>query len=127
MSTRSVTLFCKEVQPAFAAMYRQSDGYPEGHGADLRKAFGNHEIINGYNRQTSKKYANGMGCLAAQVISHFKTGIGQIYLTDTEDRQEYNYFLKEKVFNDGSHRIWLDLTEEDGTSLYSGWLSDFNK
>ena len=37
-------------------------------------------VVNGYNMHTPARSVNGMGCLAAQLVAHFKDGIGNIYL-----------------------------------------------
>jgi hypothetical protein len=38
-----------------------------------------------------------MGCLAAQMIAHFKDGVGGFYLVpDTGETEEYNYTIQEK-------------------------------
>lgn len=76
-------------------MYSQYDGYPAGHGADLKEAFGEHVIVNGLSGD-SRKVANGMGCLAAQVVAHFKERPGGIYIyaAGTRDAgEEYIYTL----------------------------------
>jgi hypothetical protein len=82
-------------------MYRQMDGYPNGHGAELVKAFGDMKLCNGYGAgQSSGKWANGMGCLAAQVVASFKEGIGGIYMLASGTRdagEEYIYTLYPKT------------------------------
>jgi len=111
MGTRSLTVVKEqewktedgEIIPAkeIMVMYRQMDGYPEGHGAELVNAFGDIKICNGYGtEQSSGKWANGMGCLAAQVVAHFKTEIGGIYLEPSGTRdsgEEYVYTLYPKT------------------------------
>ena len=45
-----------------------------------------------------RKIANGMDCLAAQIIAHFKNGPGDIYLMhpDTKDVwEDYQYEVEE--------------------------------
>lgn len=76
-------------------MYSQFDGYPAGHGKDLKERFGNYEIVNGLGRDSSQ-VANGMGCLAAQVVAYFKDGPGGIYVYAAGTRDagaEYIYTL----------------------------------
>ncbi len=62
-------------------MYRHMDGYPSGMGSDLA------EFLNNVKH-------NGMGCLAAQMVAHFKDGVGGIYLYPTNVKnvwQNYEY------------------------------------
>jgi hypothetical protein len=95
MGTRSLTVFM-DGEKELAVLYRHMDGYPKGHGADLKSVFGNCEIVNGIGGPTKHRIANGMDCLAAQVIAHFKTGPGSIYLMAAGTRdvgEEFIYTL----------------------------------
>ena len=98
MGTRSLTKFYESFNSKkdvpFAVMYRQFDGYPDGHGRELAEFLVKRKLVNGIGgRDSSRNAANGMGCLAAQVVSEFKGGeIGGIYLTDDGDHgQDYVY------------------------------------
>jgi len=104
-------------------MYRQYDGYLSGHGAELAEFLQDFNVVNGYNSDTPKRSANGMGCLAAQLITHFKDGIGNIYIHHPDDKdcgEEYTYTIYEK---DGKVRIraydvWAKNIIFDGTPEY---------
>ena len=66
MGTRCLTVFKEEDGTEIAVMYRQMDGYPEGHGQALADFLEGRRIVNGYNMNDKKERAfNGMGCLAA--------------------------------------------------------------
>jgi hypothetical protein len=99
MGTHSATIFYDDQDKPICAIYRQYDGYPEGHGIDLAK-LANKRIINGYTLEQERNggYANGMGDLAAQVIAGLKNDLhhkmGGVYMTDLDDRQEYNYHVR---------------------------------
>jgi hypothetical protein len=88
MGTRSQTHFIetykddkgKLVKNKFCNMYRQMDGYPEGHGMELAEFLAKGKLVNGINVDEKELVFNGMGCLAAQVIAHFKDGAGGIYI-----------------------------------------------
>ena len=90
MGTRSLTFVYEdghpgESTPKLVCMYRQYDGYPTGHGAELAEF-----LLKGEH--------NGMGCLAASMIAHFKKSIGGFYIypVDSEDcGQEYEYHISE--------------------------------
>lgn len=77
MGTRSLTAFVDDTGKEIVRLYRQFDGYPTGHGADLVKLC-DVAIVNGIG--ANKRVANGMGCLAAQVIAGLKDGPGGIYI-----------------------------------------------
>ena len=97
MGTRSLTYILDEYNSAqtegafvrdnIICMYRQYDGYLSGHGKELAEFLQDFTVVNGYNSLTPARSANGMSCLAAQLVAHFKDGIGNIYLypTNTSD------------------------------------------
>ena len=96
MGTRSLTYVYSEDTPLIN-MYRQFDGYPSGHGAELAEFLSGFEIVNGYG-EVKPKLANGMGCLAAQLIANFKQSVGGFYIyavTDNDCGQEYEYHVYE--------------------------------
>jgi hypothetical protein len=70
MGTRSLT-FVYDGDKPIINMYRQYDGYPSGHGSELADFLKGFEIVNGHG-EVKPKIANGMGCLAAQLIANFK-------------------------------------------------------
>lgn len=101
MGTRSITTFIssykdeetgKRKTKKIVTMYRQYDGYPSGHGVELAEFLADGEVVNGYSR-TDKKIFNGIGCLTAQVVAHFKDGVGNIYLEAPRkpDWEDYAY------------------------------------
>jgi hypothetical protein len=97
MGTRCLTFVYDGGTPVIN-MYRQFDGYPSGHGAELAEFLSGFEIVNGYG-EVRPKLANGMGCLAAQLIAHFKQSVGGFYIhpvTDTDCWQEYEYHVHEE-------------------------------
>ena len=96
MGTRSLTFVYDGDQPVLN-LYRQFDGYPSGHGSELAEFLGGFEVVNGYG-EVKPKIANGMGCLAGQMIANFKKTVGGFYiyaLTDTDCFQDYEYHVYE--------------------------------
>ena len=96
MGTRSLTFVYDGDQPVLN-LYRQFDGYPSGHGAELAEFLSGFEVVNGYG-EVKPKLANGMGCLAAQMIAHFKKGVGGFYIepiTAIDCGQDYEYHIYE--------------------------------
>jgi hypothetical protein len=121
MGTRSLTFVYDNLSPVMC-MYRQFDGYPSGHGRELATFLtGFDAIVNGIPVGDKRKLANGMGCLAAQLVGNFKVEVGGFYLypTDTTDvGEEYVYHLYSDkiVVKDG-----------DGAKLFTGTWSEFSK
>ena len=90
----------KQIEMAYVNMYRHLDGYPEGHGLDLAEFLKDVELINGVPLVNKTRYmANGSGCLAAQMVKHFKDGVGDICLhphTDDLGWEDYIYTVYPK-------------------------------
>ena len=116
MSTRSKTTVFDEQNEPILSFYRQCDGYYEGVGKDLQDFLSEMVIVNGIGNPPAKA-ANGMSCLAAQLVAHFKTGIGSVYICPHDDEQEYNYevrLVKMPALREGS-RISLTGSGEFAT------------
>ncbi len=107
MGTRSLTTVIqtykdntgKKKNSKLVKMYRQFDGYPSGHGTELVEFLEGSKVVNGLSMDdiNSKRVFNGAGCLAAQMIAHFKTGAGGFYIepiTATDCGQEYEYEIE---------------------------------
>ena len=79
-------------------IYRQFDGYPSGHGHELAQFLNSKTIVNGYGEQNSME-ANGMSCLAAQLVVQLKHGVGGIYIyapmVGRDHWQDYEYHVYE--------------------------------
>ena len=96
MGTRSLT-FVYDGNVPVINIYRQFDGYPSGHGHELAQFLNSKTLVNGYKDKNSAE-ANGMGCLAAQLIVQLKHGVGGIYIhpvTSTDCGQDYEYHVYE--------------------------------
>jgi hypothetical protein len=116
MGTRSLTHIIETYQDKIGkkrkttllTMYRQYDGYPSGHGADLVEFLEGSKVVNGYgmDNEGSKKVFNGAGCLAAQMVAHFKKGVGGFYIQKpnaSDCGEEYTYELEV----DGTNSVTL--------------------
>lgn len=99
MGTRCLTVIKDDTGEEICVLYRQYDGYPSGHGKELKKFLAGKTIINGYGSEKDyEKHFNGMTCLAASLVAHFKTTIGGFYLypAGTRDtREEYIYEISQ--------------------------------
>ena len=101
MGTRSLTFVFesyKDGDVPILCLYRQYDGYPEGHGAELAEFLSGNRVVNGLSLNPGKVF-NGMGCLAASLVAHFKKAPGQFYIhapvLGRDDGQEYEYHIYE--------------------------------
>ncbi len=84
----------KQVKVQLVNMYRQYDGYPSNHGDELADFLNSGKVVNGIGADEKHRVFNGAGCLAAQMIAHFKNGAGGFYIepiTAKDCGQEYEY------------------------------------
>lgn len=125
MGTRSTLHIQDEDKKTIASVYRQYDGYPTGMGMDIRNALnaGQVELRNGFSGGDAvPAQFNGMGCLGAFLIGQLKGDkIGNVYLSDADDRQEYNYFLSPE--NDALH---MRVTDWRDNEIFNGILAEFD-
>jgi hypothetical protein len=123
MGTRSLT-FVYDDNRKVLCMYRQFDGYPSGHGRELATFLnGFVDVVNGIRIGDTRKIANGMGCLAAQLVANFKVGVGGFYLypTSTKDAgQEYEYH----VYTD---KVVVKETYDGNKTIFTGTWAEFSK
>jgi hypothetical protein len=142
MGTRSLTFVYdtykarngRAVHRPIINLYRQYDGYPEGHGQELVQFLKQFNLVNGMGlSEDTRKVANGMGCLAAQLVSNFKGNeAGQFYLypTDAKDcGQDYEYHIysngptfRIKVVNKGCNMFGLTMSDTNEV-IFDGILS----
>ncbi len=127
-------------------LYRQFDGYLDGHGKELVGLLKGRFIVNGFSTLEDARNFNGIGCLAAQVVAHFKqpkkrlpndepSSIGNFYLYPANTRdcgEEYTYLIYQgaetlievkptsgKPYNKPAYPVMLKI-ESGGAVLYDG-------
>jgi hypothetical protein len=128
MGTRSLTFVYDgsnsddENNEPIMCIYRQYDGYPSGHGHELAQFLNSKTLVNGYSGLNSIE-ANGMGCLAAQLVVQLKHGVGGIYIyapiVGRDHWQDYEYHVYEDkvivqncntVYDSGHNQVIFDGT-----------------
>jgi hypothetical protein len=123
MGTRSLT-FVYDDNRKVLCMYRQFDGYPSGHGRELATFLNDFvDVVNGIRIGDTRKIANGMGCLAAQLVANFKAGVGGFYLypTSTKDAgQEYEYHVY-------AEKVVVKETYDNNKTIFTGTWAEFSK
>lgn len=95
MGTRALTFVYDEYNQLILNLYRQYDGYPEGHGAELAEFLAGKTVVNGFGQERTD-IANGMGCLAAFLVANFKETVGGFYIHSVNDKdcgQDYEYHV----------------------------------
>ena len=127
MGTRSLTKVIetwedksgKKQRRPITTMYRQFDGYLNGHGLELAEWLNQYTVVNGMRMDETRKIANGIDCLAAQMFAHFKTEAGNIYCMhpDTKDVFEDYLYEIEEVGKDILITVYEMGFEDGGTYL----------
>ena len=122
MGTRSLT-YVYDFDKPVVCMYRHFDGYPSAHGQELAEFLFDGKLVNGIPLDAKGKLFNGMGCLAAQMVSAFKEGPGEFYLYHTDLNhdcwQEYEYHVfEDKVI------VYSGYNKENYV-LFNGSWTDF--
>ena len=116
MGTRCLT-FVYEGKTPLMCLYRQFDGYPSGHGAELADFLNKIEVGNGIpGKPEMGEFANGMGCLAAQLVAHFKKSVGGFYIHSVENGggvdYEYHVYPDKIVVTESDEGVFSGTWEE---------------
>ena len=127
MSTRSLTFVKDDTNRVVMNMYRQCDGYPSGFGTELYEFLKDIKMVNGIV-PGSEKIASGAGCLAAQIVAHFKDGPGGVYLHHplTKDYgQEYEYHITADISGITVKVVETGWSGRRAKKLYQGDVEGF--
>ena len=130
MSTRSLTFVKDDTNRVLLNMYWQCDGYPSGLGTELYEFLKDITMVNGLGPDDGDKIANGAGCLAAQIVAHFKDGPGGVYLCHPSSKdcgQEYEYHITADLSGITVKVVETGWTGHRAKTLYQGDLEGFGK
>lgn len=126
MGTRA-TISIRNEDEHLVSFYFQFDGYPSGVGMDLHDFLKDIKLVNGIRGNDAfGTHANGVGCLAAQMIKHFKDDIGGFYIIPESQAEGQDYHYDVIFHTEGSG--WnaaeaLKAISVNGQAFYS--LTDF--
>ena len=117
MGTSCLT-YVYEGNSPLVCLYRQFDGYPSGHGAELANFLKGIKLGNGIaDNPKMGKFANGMGCLAAQLVAHFKKSVGGFYIHLVTDSggvdYEYHVYSNKVVVKDSDEVVVFSGSRKD--------------
>ena len=91
MGTSSLTVVYNSKKVPVLCMQKHSDGQTYAYGAQLARFLCAKQIVQGIPCGDTSTLANGVECLAAQLVAHFKQGCGGIYLVPLQRVGECNY------------------------------------
>lgn len=118
MGTRSLTHMVEDNE-ILVTIYRQYDGYLNGHGMDLAEFLNDISIVNGISG-TTNKIANGMGCLSAQILAHLKKEPGNIYVYPPNSKdcwEEFTYYIYNNKIGEG---VRMRVEDSRGSTIFDG-------
>jgi hypothetical protein len=131
MGTRSLTHIKDSNNKTILTMYRQYDGYCSAHGLELAEFLNPIQLVNGFGRDTDTlKIANGSGCLAAQLVAHFKHDVGGFYLYPPNSKncgEEYTYTIKVgdiETYNTDKQYV-ITVKDLENKRIFKGNLEQF--
>src|SRR4051812_3620517 len=99
MPTPCLTVILDDSGVEICVLFRPSDGYPTVHGDELKDFLQGFTIVNDLSGDAKLKIANGMDCLAAQIVTHFQKEPCGFYLHAAGTRgrgEEYIYTVYRK-------------------------------
>lgn len=112
-------------------IYRQYDGYPDGHPLETAEWLSGGVVVNGFSSNEKGLVFNGGGCLAAQLICKMKseTGIGGCYVQNLNSRgkswEDYLYDIIIK--NDRTIEYVCYENHDEPTEIFRGSPKKFVK
>jgi len=112
--------FSKMLEPSaiHTQIYNHYDGHPERLGVTLASYLKGYDIRNGIPNEYQGPIANGIGCLAAQLVSYLKEEPGNVYLQPPADPEweDYVYYVwvKEQA------RIMISIFDSNNECIYVG-------
>jgi len=137
MGTRSTTTILDENGNPLLCIYQQYDGYIEGGvGEKLIRILEDRVVVNGYTMDDKERRSfNGMSCLAAQLVSDFKDGIGDVYIQALDEGYvgSYDYTIScvsEPIISTSKRvkeykRLHI-VMKSYGEVVYDGLVDDFD-
>ena len=100
-------------------IYNHYDSYPEGLGLDLAKFIRDFRVVNGLGSDLPDKIANGMGCLAAQLVANMKDGPGNVYVEKPRKARfmiDYTYY----IWVADNKSIYISVFDYDDNCIFVG-------
>jgi hypothetical protein len=78
-------------------IYNHMDSYPSGLGYTLAEFLKNRVLVNGIGFNETRKVSNGIGCMAAELVSELKEDVGSVYIqapiNPLKDPNDYTYLI----------------------------------
>lgn len=107
-------------------VYRQFDGYPEGHPLETAEWLASGKVVNGISLGEKELVFNGAGCLAAQLVAKYKDGAGGTYLHNPNQRGKcWEDYLYDIIVKEDKTIEYVCYENHRKKVLFRGSPSDF--
>ena len=109
--------FSEHQEDYHTQLYHHFDGYPEYLGVTLANYLNDISIVNGVSG--GKPQANGLGCLAAQLVCELKDGPGNVYIDKAgvkRDWIDYVYYIWATEGKD----VWISIFDYNDECIFVG-------
>lgn len=120
-----MTIVKDEYGNTLCAIHKQWDGEVESYGTDLVNFLKDKRLTNGISsggKNNNKNTANGMSDLAAQIVSKFKDGPGDVYLYPINEPHFQDYIYE--IYCKNHEYIYIKIYKKDSMNrakkIYSG-------
>ena len=126
MSTSASFTLIDKHEPVIT-MYSHWDGYPEGIPLKVMKWLSEIKVVDALTLD-NENVANGVSCLAAQLIAKFKTGAGSIYLYNPEMQYQLGeYYIYDIFIDDGHVKVsaYKFDSDYDMIDMFEGSVQEF--
>lgn len=113
MSPRAIVNIVNERKQIVVSIYRHWDGGPESLGVELVGMLKDMQIVDGIPSSSWRARANGVGCMAAQIVENLKGGIiGNVYLQAPGTHDVGEQFTYRIGVHDG--KPWISVKDDAG-------------
>ena len=112
--------FNEHPEKVHTQIYHHYDSYPDHLGVGIAKYLSDIRVVNGLGSHKGEVLANGMGCLAAQVLTYLK--LGRHYDLEKDEIQSGNVYLDAPNEKRGDVEYCYYIWATEGKGI---WMSIF--
>ena len=98
-------------------LYHHYDGYPEGLGVTLANYLNDISLVNGMGGNSHQ--ANGLGCLAAQLVCELKDGPGNVYIDKAGAKRDWIDYVYYVWATEGKD-VWISIFDYNDECIFVG-------
>ena len=109
--------FSEHQEDYHTQLYHHFDGYPEGLGVTLANYLNDINLVNGTSGNSHQ--ANGLGCLAAQLVCELKDGPGNVYIDKAGAKRSWIDYIYYVWATEGKD-VWISIFDYNDECIFVG-------